>query len=44
MFPFMTAPIRTRPDFTQMYNLSVQRQLGGNVVVEVGLWAVAAPV
>ena len=26
----------TRPDFTQMYNLSVQRQLGGKVVLEVG--------
>ena len=38
MFLFMTArDPNTRPDFTQMYNLSVQRQLGGNVVVEVGL-------
>ena len=37
MNPFMTArDPNTRPDFTQMYNLSVQRQLGGNVVVEVG--------
>ena len=35
--PFMTArDPNVRPDLTQMYNISLQRQLGGQMVLEVG--------